>query len=162
VNPVLLTFALLLIAILVQLIVWRVKLPKNQTVSILYIFLCIFILGEFYFISTYRDILAAFSIALAYVPMSLAYVCLYTAIECDSPTLTLIKFISSRGRTGAKLKELEHLCTNRPFLLSRINILIASRVVKQVDESLILDREIPPLIKLVLLFNKFSGKTGNG
>lgn len=103
-HVLLLGIAFFVASFLVQFAVWRIALPRRQTRAILAIYtlvpLCLVggltLAGH----PIHGPASAAFSLALFYVSLVLAYAVLYSAIEMESPTLAIVSFVAKAGTDG--------------------------------------------------------------
>lgn len=91
------------------------------------------------------------NVGLGTVAFALAYVVTYSALEADSPTLSLIRHIASSGRAGLREAELREFMSARPFLGARIAALIEEGMVQQREERIHLADHPYTLFRLVLL-----------
>jgi hypothetical protein len=102
--------ALLVASFLVQLVVWRIALPRRQTPALLVLFAIVpplavaaaLLLG-------YRipfSVAESLRIALFYASFSLVYVCCYSAVETESASLAIVTFVASAGSVGRDDAEL--------------------------------------------------------
>jgi len=96
---------LLLASFLVQLLIWRVALPRSQTVALLLIFAvvppCVLATAALSGHALWLPAPETARLVLAYVAFTLAYVVLYSAIEHQSPTLAIISQVAKDGSRGA-------------------------------------------------------------
>lgn len=130
------TFSL---AFLIHFIVWKVHLPKkNQTVALLKIFFGVFIASIFIFkkapnviffritaLQTFSDYLQLF---LLYGSLTLAYIASYSAVEVDSPSLTMILNIVKAAPEGFDKERLYGMMTDDILVEPRIRDLANDRM----------------------------------
>ncbi len=132
------------LAFIIHLVIWKVRIPKNQTKALLQIFLITIITCFSIMLNLPSSfslfgipILHTFSeylhVSIFYISMMLAYVVFYSAIEADSPSLEIIRLIDSTGKSGAKKEDLRKIFVAMPFLESRIGSLIDDKLVCEVD-----------------------------
>jgi len=99
--------ALLLLAFFVHIVAWRVHLPRRSTSALL----CIFAAIPPIAVAIYSAIgpSPAFAevslpdavrVLLFYVACSLVYICVYSAIEVQSPSLAIVLHVASSGGAG--------------------------------------------------------------
>lgn len=91
------------------------------------------------------------NVALAVVTFALAYVVTYSALEADSPTLSLVRHIASFGSTGASEKNLQEFMVSKPFIGARLSALIEEGMVHERDGRIHLTSHPYTLFKMVLL-----------
>ncbi len=105
---VLFTCALLFISFFAHLLWWHVKMPVRTSRALLLIFLVVPIITfsickllgfPFTLSMSLPEIVSLF---LFYTSCTLVYICLYSAIEQHSPTLTIITHIDEHGESGCE------------------------------------------------------------
>jgi hypothetical protein len=122
VNAVLLSFAGILAALAIHLAVWRFHVPRRATRALAAIFgvglLCILLIG-WRWLAEFGWAQCIYVVAL-YGAAGLTYLLTYTAIEGDSPTLSLAVYIAQGGSAGRSAAELGDFIAARPFVMSRL------------------------------------------
>jgi hypothetical protein len=63
-------------------------------------------------------------VAIFYIPVMLSYVITYVALEDDSPSMTIVRFVDLSKEKGRSRKEIEQIITNEILILPRINIML--------------------------------------
>ena len=104
--------ALLAVAFLVHVLLWRLFVPRRQFIALLAIFAVV--PAAIIAAAAATGILPVFRVpapdifrlALFYVSCSLIYICLYSAIELPSPTLTIVSVIADHGGGGCSEGEI--------------------------------------------------------
>lgn len=124
-------FFTLLVAWLLHLALWRVRLPKAQLKTLLIIFLLVWTvvvaalcLSE----TTFFGVLGFLYFSLIYWSAALSYVITYSAMEGDSPTLSLTRHLHRRGEEGVSHEEIEEFFRQRPFVGARVKALVTDNV----------------------------------
>jgi hypothetical protein len=131
-------------AFLIHLLIWRLHKPEASLKVLLAIFLVVIVAG---LAALYFGRNAIYSIGLAGLPnaaaylhvlvfsvsMALAYIVIYTLIEWDSPTLTIVNMIARAGKRGVGTAKLVKLAENLPSIESRMQSLIRSNVIVEKD-----------------------------
>jgi len=99
--------ALLILAFVVHVIIWRVHPPRRSIRALLCIFAATPLVAvPIYFAIeplpalTDASLAGALRILLFYVSCSLVYVCVYSAIEVQSPSLAIVLYVASCGSAG--------------------------------------------------------------
>lgn len=98
-------------AIGLQLIIWKIHLPRRQTKTLLRIFFSVLIFGFVVFLCLPyfypgfikfcpSEISEYVHISFFFISLTLAYIITYSAIEVDSPSLLMINEIASAGLKG--------------------------------------------------------------
>jgi hypothetical protein len=154
----LLTIALLLgTTFAVHLVWWRVRLPKRQRAVLLLLFFG----GGVLLSPLVAVVLQAaelpplswiqwLNVALAVLSVALAYVVTYSALEADSPTLSLVRRVAQSGPAGVSLGQLEDFMNERPFVAARLSALLEEGMLLERDEHYFLAEHPYTLFRLVL------------
>lgn len=149
---------------------WRVALPRRQRAVLLGFFL----LGGlalaplaglllFWFGLEPLSFVQWLNVGLAVVAFALAYVVTYSALEADSPTLSLVRYIASSGSAGVREEELRDFMASRPFVGARLSALVEEGMVLEREGRIHLAEHPYTLFKLVLLHReKVLGLTHHG
>ena len=122
----------LFIAWIVHLTIWRWRLPKGQLKALLVIFAVVWALaalsvptGFVGFGSFAASWLVGFLyFCLIYWSAAFCYVITYSAMEGDSPTLSLTRHLHRRGEAGVSHEEVEEFFRQRPFVGARVKALV--------------------------------------
>lgn len=129
----LLTVFMLIASLGVHLVIWRVRLPKRHSSSLVVIFsvvpVVVLALGGSRLVSSPWDALLLF---LAYVPAALTYICLYSLIENQSPTVALVEAIREGGEQ-LTVDELRARMSHAPALTIRLDSMERSGVIRRSD-----------------------------
>jgi hypothetical protein len=130
------TFALV-VAWAAHLLLWRVRLPKAQLKTLLVIFLATWCcavfaawLGDWRLVrfSDGQTIVGFLYCGLFYWAAALCYVITYSAMEGDSPTLSLTRHLHRKGAAGISRKEVEEFFRQRPFVGARVKALVTDNI----------------------------------
>ena len=124
-------FFTLLVAWLLHLTLWRVRLPNSQLKTLLIIFLLVWAavvvalcLSE----AAFFGVLGFLYFSLIYWSAALCYVITYSAMEGDSPTLSLTRHLHRKGEEGVSHEEIEDFFRQRPFVGARVRALVTDNV----------------------------------
>jgi hypothetical protein len=124
-------FFTLLVAWLLHLALWRVRLPKAQLKTLLIIFFFVWAvvvvalcLGE----TTFFGVLGFLYFSLIYWSAAFCYVITYSAMEGDSPTLSLTRHLHRKGAAGISHEEVEEFFRQRPFVGARVKALVTDNI----------------------------------
>lgn len=130
---------LIIAALLIHLIVWRLHLPKKQTNALLMIFSLVIVSGVLvilrypglikWSIYSSKNIFEIFQLFLLYTTISVSYILSYPAIEADSPTLIIIRAVFETGAAGLDKSSLERIADNDLLILPRIKDMVFDRMV---------------------------------
>ena len=124
-------FFTLLVAWLLHLALWRVRLPKAQLKALLMIFFFVWtaaVIALSVSGTALSGVLGFLYFSLIYWSAALCYVITYSAMEGDSPTLSLTRHLHLRGREGVSHEDIEKFFRQRPFVGARVKALVADNV----------------------------------
>ena len=130
---------LILTALLIHFIIWRIRLPQNQTKALLKIFFGTLMIGTlvlwkfpdyvvFFGIATPAEIYEYIQLSFFFVSLTLAYIVTYSAIEVDSPSLVIVMDIAQAGRAGLDKKSLKQKLNDDLLVVPRVRDLITGRL----------------------------------
>jgi len=115
----------LLVAWSVHIVMWRIRLPKSQLKTLLVIFVgawcgAVFVgwLGDWRLVrfADGKTVVGFLYFCLCYWAAALSYVITYSAMEGDSPTLSLTRYLHGKGEEGISHEEIEDFFRQRPVL----------------------------------------------
>jgi hypothetical protein len=115
----------------IHFLVWRVRLPKAQLKALLLIFM---IVWAFVVVASFaggwpiKAVVEFFYFSLIYWSAAFCYVITYSAMEGDSPTLSLTRHLHRRGEEGVSHEEIEDFFRQRPFVGARVKALVTDNV----------------------------------
>ncbi len=120
-ETIIFSVGLLGVAFLLHLLIWRVCLPKRQTLVLLLIFFGIFGLGSLVGLifkagGAPQSFVQWLQLAFFYIPSALSYIALYSAIEEDSPSLLLVNEVHRSGDKGCSYDEFSKIISNELFI----------------------------------------------
>jgi len=101
-SAILFACAWLALTFLVHVAIWRVRRPTRQTSAVLLFFLVSVPVGLLaaYFGGFVRDLPDIVLISQFLVAAALAYTCINSALQADSPTLMVVTFVALAGTDG--------------------------------------------------------------
>jgi MFS family permease len=146
------------ILFLVHLAWWRVALPRRQRA----VLMALFLVGGAVLAPAVAFLCAKagleplsliqwLNVGLALVAFTLAYVVTYSALEADSPTLSLVRHIASSGAEGVREEELRIFMASRPFVGARLTALVEEGMIHEREGRIHLADHPYTLFRLVLL-----------
>jgi hypothetical protein len=154
----------------VHLVWWRVALPRRQRAVLLVLFLgggivlaplVAWLVGSLGFAPL--SWVEWLNVALAVVAFALAYVVTYSALEADSPTLSLVRHIAAAGRRGLAEAELGEFMASRPFVGARLTALVDEGMVYEKEDRILLAEHPYTLFRMVLFHReKVLGLSSHG
>src|SRR5438270_32 len=110
------TLALFLTALGLHLVLWKVRLLKYHTRTLLWLFALVLGVWLLLWPIHAMELFQMFHVSLFYIVLSFCYVITYSAIEGDSPTLSLIRHLNASGGRRISSKELHEFLERRPFI----------------------------------------------
>jgi len=122
-----------------QLVLWRIRLPKRQTRAIILLFVGTFCCGYFtiwkygshlciFGIYPPNSLAEHFQLSIYFFSLTLAYLITYSAIEADSPSLLIVIKIFEAGSLGLSKESLEYELNNAVLIEPRINDLTRDKM----------------------------------
>jgi hypothetical protein len=135
-SPLILAGAAWLLAFVLHLMLWRWRLPKAQLKTLLVIFAVVWAVAA---LSVLAGVAGAASFAagslvgflyfcLIYWSAALCYVITYSAMEGDSPTLSLTRHLHRKAAEGVSHEEIEEFFRQRPFVGARVKALVMDNI----------------------------------
>ena len=124
-------FFTLLVAWLLHLALWRVRLPKAQLKTLLIIFLLVWaavVIALCLSEAAFSGVLGFLYFSLIYWSAAFCYAITYSAMEGDSPTLSLTRHLHRSGDKGIPHEEIEEFFRQRPFVGARVKALVTDNV----------------------------------
>lgn len=115
----------------IHFLVWRVRLPKAQLKALLLIFMIVWgvvVVASFAGGGPIKATVEFFYFSLIYWSAAFCYVITYSAMEGDSPTLSLTRHLHRRGDKGVSHEEIEDFFRQRPFVGARVKALVTDNV----------------------------------
>jgi hypothetical protein len=128
----------------------------------LVIFAIVFCLWVFGAIIYSWGLLETVHIGLFYGSMTLSYVITYSAIEADSPTLSLIRFLAEAKGNGRTVSEVSQFMAQRPFVRARLSALALSGLIREEGSRFIAVGPQPLSFRVILGFRKLYGPISRG
>jgi hypothetical protein len=161
------------VSFVVHFLVWRLRLPKRQTKTLLQIFLGIFAasliliwissnvapLSSKYVINDFSEYL---HISLFYISLVLAYMITYSGIEVDSPSMVLILKVAEAGKEGIEWRTLIEAMNDDLMIKPRITDLITDKMAYIDGDKYKLTTKGFLMLNVILLYRKMlnAGKGG--
>ena len=127
--------ALLILAFMVHVVIWRVHPPRRSMGGLLGIFAATPLVAVPIFTAMESPVVIdtslsdALRVLLFYVPCSLAYVCLYSAIEAQSPSLAIVSYVAGCGSAGCSEVDIANHIIDGEIVSARIDSMKAARMI---------------------------------
>lgn len=150
-RPLVSAVVLLALTALVHLIIWRTRRPSSQyatlmalcggalVVSLASVVLVPYPAGIF---RVFPQTLAEYvAFTILYLALALSYISTYSAVQADSPSLSILLRIERAGASGVSLAELEAEFTDDLLVLPRLQDLVSGKLVGKKDDRYVIDRQ---------------------
>jgi hypothetical protein len=163
----------LVVAFLLHVILWRMVEFRSPLNVLLLLFFGTFFLGVL-LNDLFRHDLSAmgvprlsgvlnhFHALILFAPCALAYIALYTALQVDSPTLSLTYELHRSGAAGMSDADLDRFLASRPFASDRLRALLESGAVVERDGRYVIGRRRSILFRFVLFFRRLYAGRAEG
>ena len=133
----------LFIAWIVHLAIWRWRLPKAQLKALLVIFAVVWAIAALLVVTGivgFGSFAAGWFVSflyfcLIYWSAAFCYVITYSAMEGDSPTLSLTRHLHRRGEEGISHEEIEDFFRQRPFVGARVKALVTDNIFVEEEDG---------------------------
>jgi hypothetical protein len=156
------TLALFAGSMATHFMIWKVRLPKRQIRALLINFAAVFSLWLALSLVHHAALLALLQVALYYWSISLCYTITYSAVEGESPTLGLMRYVAGGGSEGRSAGEIARFLDERRFLGSRLAALVESGLVREQDGRYVIAGKQPVAFRLILGFRNLYGSIPKG
>lgn len=139
-HVVLFAVAVFSLAFLVHWLLWRLWRPRRQILALLILFMGLFpvvLLCAWLFpeaIPWPEGLWQWLHVTLFYVAVSLAYIVVYSALEQDSPSLTVVAFVAAAGQKGRTMDELQALIPLDFIIGSRFDSMLHGGLIERAGE----------------------------
>lgn len=120
-------------AVISSLILWKIHRPRNSVTALLIIFagiLCggltsAWILNKGYgvFPAGFWEFLHA---TFFYVPVMLGCIITFVALEDDSPTMTIVRFVEQAGEKGRSRGQIRQIISDEALILPRLGAMMST------------------------------------
>ena len=151
-----------MISFVIQIILWKIKIPKYQSIIILVIFIINFIVlyVPFYlifcnnFFLEKKFLAELIQVTIFYFGFTGAYLITFTAVEKDSPTIVLMMNIFTKGKKGISIKKIYSIITDYEFIKLRLDDLLFSKLIIYKKKKYFITKKGKKIIKLMYVFQK--------
>ena len=150
-----------LFAFLVHFTIWKIHVPtKNQTVVLLKIFFGVLILSVFMKgACSFYDFLA---FVLLYISLAFSYITTYSAIEVDSPSVTMILAIAKESHSGLDKEVFYSRMDNENLVVPRIKDLVKDKMISYENDKYRLTAKGLFLVNIFIWWRKFMNAPKGG
>lgn len=146
----------------IHIALWKFRLPKHQIRALLILAATIYLLGSILLLVTSSALEVLLKTTFFYWPVVLCYVITYSAVEGDSPTLSLMLRLQQSGNSGLSRGEIYSFFAERPFIRARITALLRSSMVEERNGRYVLAGQPSIPFRIVLGFRKIFGTIPKG
>ena len=160
--------ALWILAYVVHLIVWHIRIPRRQAASLLLCFLTVGAAGAaaiFSLVSAGLLVSSPLRLILTmlfYSSASAIYFLLFSAIEADSPTLTMMAIIGRCGRGGISHDRLIEALNEHAFIRPRLDQMLRDQMLIEIDGRLHAGPRGRLLASVILSYRRLLGEPQAG
>ncbi len=128
-NVLILGVLFLGVALLLHLLIWRLRLPRNPIKALVCLFSSVIMLGII-FLASFKlcSFVQSLHIILLFFSFSIAYLIIYSAIEADSPSLVIVSHIFKSGKAGLSKSMLKELLGDNLLIEPRLRDLVNARL----------------------------------
>jgi hypothetical protein len=158
-NIFLVTTGLFAFAFVVHVLVWKIRLPHYQIRALMLIFLLVFLSWLPFGNLTLPGLV---QVGIFYISVSLCYIVTYSAIEGDSPTLSLMMFTARCDAAGVSEQTLKEFLEKKPFVRRRIEALVHDGLIVEKEGCYFLAGRPSLFFRLILDFRKLYGPVQRG
>lgn len=154
----------LVTSLLLHLLIWRIRLPRYQTRTLLLLFFGVPVfllsvwavseLGGRLLPGSMPELLQTFFLIAAF---SLAYIISYSAIEAQSPTLVLIEAIAQAGTEGLPEEALLAAASDNVLVLPRIEDLVRDGLAVRLGNGIRITNKGRQFVTIFILYRKLLG-----
>ena len=155
----LLAFVVLVVA---HLIIWRLRRPSGQYFGLLgltgavaaaslVVFCAVPFAGQDSLLRTTDESLA---FALFFLAVALSYIAMYSCVQADSPSFSILLLVEAVGERGLTKQELDERFTDEILVIPRIADLVTGGLVAQEGARYVIRAEGALLARTHLLYRK--------
>ena len=163
--------AALACAFVLHVALWRVRVPRRQTRSLLLIFFGTLVAALALLAglsrtgglpSEFRLGPTCLHLLLFHAAMALAYVITYSAVEADSPSLVIVRRVAEAGAEGLSLEQIQAELNDDILLRPRLADLVRDRMVTRNGTQYAITSKGRTFAGLVILYRRLLGAGKGG
>jgi len=143
---------LFILAFIVHLIIWKIRVPERQIRALVLIFFMVFIMGvvafiflsksnSFFFDNGGLNASQYITLSILFLSLTAAYFFLYAGLIDEGPSLTIILNIAQAGERGIKREHLEELITKDTFMSPRIKFLVEGNFASKIGDKFVIAKK---------------------
>jgi hypothetical protein len=150
-------------AFVIHVVIWRFRVPRHQALAVVLLFLAVGLIGLSAFAGFGLDALhlTPLRLVLAIIlfgSFGVSYLILFSALEADSPTMTIIGLITANGDRGICREELSEAMANHSFVQLRLNQMLHDGMAYRSGDRLLPGAQGLFLTKLILWYRRLLGR----
>lgn len=157
--------AIFTVSLLVHITWWKIRLPKNQMNALLKLFICMFMVWTlFQMLGSYQvgnhlavTFLEYLYVTLYYFSIALTYTLVYSGIEADSPSLTIIRILAMSEQRGIEKDELYRRLDLDRFLDARLKALLNDKMLLRSGDTYLATKKGYMAMKVVTVYRQIMG-----
>jgi hypothetical protein len=155
---------LILVALFIHLVIWKISIPRNQIKALLTIFLATFAIGVFIISKAQplASICEYLQLFFFFTSLTLAYITTYPALEVDSPSLVIVIYIIEASPEGLDRNTLEQEMNNDILVAPRLRDLITANLAFLDGNNYKPTKKGVFLARLFITYRKLLKKTQKG
>jgi len=145
--------------LVLHIIIWRIKKPKNEigVLFLLFLFVPLLLISFILFINFFKNFTnnnLLFSTFLLYFSLSCAYIQTYPAARANAPSLQIVYFIYKSGKKGLSEEEIINNFNINNLVHDRVDDLIKENFVYQRDNIILLTKKGRLLANTFTIYRK--------
>jgi hypothetical protein len=151
------------VTLVVHLVWWRLRVPRQQSAALVGLFLAMAavgfsMIGAGALVGSGLPLPRLLLAIMLFGSFGVVYLILFTALEADSPTLTLLGLIAARGSQGIHRDELIRAMERHSYVQARIDQMVADGMAVETATGLRLAAQGLWLSSLVLFYRRLLGR----
>jgi len=165
--------ALFVLAFLIHLVLWKIRVPKRQTKAILQIFFVVLLIGiivlwnipndpVLWEITPPASLLEYIHISLFFISLTLAYMITYSAIEADSPSLVIMTTIANAEPKGLEKENFDKLMTDDKLVKPRIKDILLNKMAEMDGDKYVLTLKGTLFASIFIIYRKIMRMSRKG
>jgi hypothetical protein len=161
----LLSTILFAVAFAIHVAIWRTRVPIHQAMTLVIISVTVMAVGVAVAATEVQSDLPPGRLVLSvmlYCSLILVYLVLFSAVESESPTLTMIELVSRAKKTGVKRETLLAAAAQGSFAATRLHQLLESGLAIKHHDRILPGRRGRFFVDFVLAYRRLLGRASAG
>ena len=151
--------------LVIHVVMWRIRVPRQQAATLIFLILVAGFVGTAVLFTSRFQGLDGLKPLLAigvFGSLSAIYLILFSSLEADSPTLTILNLVHASGAQGIEEGDLRTAMARQSYVRKRINQLLQDGMVIEVSDRLRLQPRGQLFCKFVLYYRKLLRRNNAG